>query len=60
MIICGIIFVLFNDSSLQEWNKPPQKYEIIGQKDTNLDMMFSESIKKKEEEKDREWDFLEN
>lgn len=22
MIVCGIIFILFNDASLQPWNKP--------------------------------------
>jgi hypothetical protein len=51
MIISGIIFILFNDSSLQEWNKPPKKYESVPQKD-EINLRFSETIEKKEEEKE--------
>lgn len=53
MIISGIIFILFNDSSLQEWNKPTKKYESVQQKD-EFNLNFSDSIKKKEEEMEKE------
>lgn len=53
MIISGIIFILFNDSSLQEWNKPPKKYESVPQKD-EFNIKFSNSLEKKEEEIEKE------
>lgn len=48
MIVTGLIFMCFNDASLQEWNKPPKKkYDEIKQKD-DLNLILIDTMKKKE------------
>jgi hypothetical protein len=53
MIVCGLIFILFNDASLQPWNKPPKKYEEIKQKDEDANFTEVMMMKQKEEEFER-------
>lgn len=31
MIICGIIYLIFNDGSLQKWNKPQKELLEVGE-----------------------------
>ena len=50
MIVTGLIFMCFNDASLQEWNKPPKnnnEYDEIKQKD-DLNLILNDTVKKKE------------
>lgn len=52
MIVCGLIFMYFNDASLQEWNKPAaRKYDEVKQKE---DLIFTEEmLRQKEDEFER-------
>lgn len=65
MIITGVIFMYFNDASLQEWNKPSSQqqqemlknYDEIKQKENELNLIFTNSAiatKKEDEENEKE------